>query len=143
MSALDLLRAFVARDGPAREVSLDDDDGQVTLATAALIQRKKSPPSTTSSLDLKPGGPGVGPRQATAVAKAEMLQLLHQCRQDDIGSSLFQVLSELNAELQLWAGTEGEWLTYGGFCALRERVSARLRQWLSAKVFLNVLHLNL
>jgi len=64
-----------------------------------------------------------------------MLTLLHQTRQDEIGGSLFQVLSELNSELQQCAGA-GEKLSYAAFEVLRSRVSRRLRRWLTTKIFL-------
>jgi len=117
-AAFGLLREYVG-EAP-KEVFLDEDDPKVTFLTAALIGRKKSPPLLIYTRRRK---------------ESPLLALLHQTRQDEIGGSLFQVLSELNSELQLCASS-GERLSYDAYCILRSRVSRRLRRWLTTKIFL-------
>lgn len=123
--AFDLLRQFVQRDGPPQPISLDVSEAEVNILTANILESKR--PSSMDRLSI------FGRRASAGSARASlMLQLLHQTRQEEIGSSLFQVLSELNTELQLCAGL----LNYESYCSLRSRVSRRLQRWLTTKIFL-------
>ena len=130
----DLLRAFVGES--PREVVLDEDDHEVTFLTSALIEKRNGAKQQQGPSNNGPSRlalPVLRKKQSTAVPP--LLSLLHQTRQDEIGGSLFQVLSELNSELQLCA-SKGERLEYDEFCLLRSRVSRRLRRWLTTKIFL-------
>ena len=127
--AFDLLREYVGE--MPREIHLDEDDPEVAFLTATKLSQQ-APVRSPDQLPplLRP------PRSAEASSSSSaMLVLLHQTRQDEIGSSLFQVLSELNSELQKCAGA-GERLSYDQYCVLRNRVSRRLKRWLTTKIFL-------
>jgi hypothetical protein len=119
-NALDLLRGYVDASGPRKEFFLEDDDPELTFLTAELLSQRAAALSPTSRVPRADSGGG-------SSESPGMLSLLHQARQDEIGGSLFAVLSELNSELQLCAGA-GERLRYDQYCVLRSRVSKRLRR---------------
>jgi len=121
--ALTLLRGYVDSNGPQKEINLEDDDPELTFLTAELLSTKAAAHPTSRPLAM-------GRNVESTGENPGMLALLHQARQDDIGGSLFQVLSELNSELQLCAGA-GERLSYDQYCVLRSRVSKRLRRYFS------------
>jgi hypothetical protein len=120
--ALTLLRGYVDSNGPQKEINLEDDDPELTFLTAELLNQRASAHSGSNRLS-------VGRSTDSTSENPGLLALLHQARQDDIGGSLFQVLSELNSELQLCAGA-GERLSYDQYCVLRSRVSKRLRRYI-------------
>lgn len=115
-ASFDLLRKFVSSDGQPKRIELESDDPEVVLLFSAYLSK-------------------LGNVKRRENPQADLLNLLHKTRQEEVGGILFQVLSELNSELQLCAGT-GERLSYEGYCALRSRVSKRLRRWLTTKIFL-------
>jgi hypothetical protein len=135
--ALELLREYV-KGQP--EVHLDEEDPEVTILTAELLRKRtdansSSAPSATRPMLRLPTITRASTAHSVDPHQQHMLTLLHQTRQDEIGGSLFQVLSELNSELQQCAGA-GEKLSYAAFEVLRGRVSRRLRRWLTTKIFL-------
>jgi hypothetical protein len=116
MAEFDLLKRFVTADGPPKKVELESDDPEVALLFSNYLSKQ-------------------GKVKHRANPQHDLLNLLHKTRQEEIGGILFQVLSELNSELQLCAGS-GEKLSYESYCALRSKVSKRLRRWLTTKIFL-------
>ncbi len=121
------------------------------LRQLIVPRRQRASPSPLAS--------GGSSSSSSSSEEAQKLRgILHESMQEETGRQLFNVLSELNGELQQLqqrrqeeksassssssaeasaaSGGVDDTLSYEDFCELRARVSPRLRKWLTTKVFL-------